>query len=273
MSVLGKPARVLCAILVAIVVAGCGGSSGTPTAAPLSDPSEILARSAASLEHVKTVHVKIDVKGKVDASTLGITGLSSNITLDGIKIEGDVDIEGQAYHLVLSAPPALFGVSAEIVSVDGYTYTKSSLQPGGKYTKASAGDAPVSIPSPDASMSLEDQIAAIKKSLTDAGATATLEGTEQVDGQNAYHISISIPLDKINETISGAGGSAASGITVDSAEFDMWVYTASLRPAKLQVKGSAGTVGNVDLLVTMSKYDQAVTITAPPADQIEASAS
>jgi hypothetical protein len=50
----------------------------------------------------------------------------------------------------------------------------------------------------------------------------------------------------------------------------MWLYTADSRVAQLEAKFASSALGNLDLTLTVSAYNQPVTITAPSADQIQA---
>jgi hypothetical protein len=89
-----------------------------------------------------------------------------------------------------------------------------------------------------------------------------------VAGKDAYHINISIPLDMINGKIASAAPSAVSGIKIDSASVDLWVYKENNLLAKAEAKAASSTVGNLDVIVTVTDYDKPVTISAPPANQI-----
>jgi hypothetical protein len=51
---------------------------------------------------------------------------------------------------------------------------------------------------------------------------------------------------------------------------DVWIYKDSYRIAQFEAKGASSTLGNLDLTITVSNYDQPVTIAAPSADQIQA---
>ena len=273
---LPRPGLALTALAGVVIVSGCGGSSGTPTPPPISDPAQVITQAIAHVPAVKSVHIKIEVSGSVNMGTLGGSssglGLSGSIDLSGSTLEGDVDITKQAADLKL-AVPNLLGTTGEFIAVDGYLYTKISLS-GTKFTKSKLTDSiPVTIPSPGATASggIMDQVASFRKALDDAGAVATLKPDDKVGGKDAYHVSISLPLDKINIMLAAQGGSAASGITLDSASVDIWTYKDSLLPAKIEIKGSAGATGNLDVIVTLSNYDQAVTITAPADSDVKAS--
>jgi hypothetical protein len=263
--------------MAAVAVAGCSGGSPTPT--PITDPSVLIGQVATSAVSVQSLHVKVEIKGKINLSTLmgSSGGLTGNYDVTGTTVEGDIDVARQALDLKLNAP-TLFNTTGEAIVVDGVAYYKSSLS-GDKFTKSSLGDltgglgisVPSALPSIGAMASgqLSDEIAQLRQQLADAGVTATMEPVEQVAGKDSYHVSYGLPLDKINAGLAGAG-SAAGGMTLDSAAIDVWVYKDSNLPAKLEVKGSAGTAGNLDVVITLTDYNKSVTISAPPADQIQA---
>jgi hypothetical protein len=252
---------------------GCGGSSGTPTAPPISDPSEVITKSVGNLPAVKSLHIKIDVTGKVNTEALsgsssGGIGLSGNLDLAGTTIEGDVDVAKIATDLKFTLPSPLG--TGEVIVVDNNLYYKLTLF-GGKFTKSALSDTvPVSIPSPGAvaSVDINSQVASLRKSLDDAGAKATLMADEKVNGKDAYHVSILMPIDKINALLAAEGGAATSGMKLDTATFDYWAYKDSVLPAKATISGSAGSLGNVNLVLTLTDYDKPVTINAPAASDI-----
>jgi hypothetical protein len=274
-SRLPKLALALIALSSIVVAGSCAGSSGTPTPPPITDPQEVVTRAIASATAIQSLHVKIEVSGKVNAGSLGGASgslLSGNVDLTGTTVEGDVDIAKQAADLKL-AVPALLGTTGEVVVVDGYVYTQISLS-SSKFSKSKLSDTTgLALPSPGAlaSGAISDQIASLRKSLDDAGVVATLKPTAKVDGKDAYDISYSLPLDKINTLLGAAGGSATAGMTLDSAAVEIWVYMDDLRPAKLEVKGSSSTLGNLDVVVTLTRYNQAVTISAPAPSNIATS--
>jgi hypothetical protein len=194
-----KPAFAVVAI-VGLVAAGCGGSSGTPgptAPPPISDPNEIITRSVTDVADATSLHFRADVSGKVNMSSLGSdSGLSGSIDLAGTYAEGDVDIQNQAADLKFGLP-GLLGLSGRVIIVDGYMYMQMSLQ-GDKYTKSKLDESlPVDLPSPDASASgaIASQVEELRKSLQDAGMTATLKGDEKVEGKDCYHVQITIPAD------------------------------------------------------------------------------
>ena len=267
-----RSALALSGVFLAIAVVGCGSSSGTPTAAPVSDPNEIITRSATGMTAVQTVHFEVALGGSVNPSGLGSAGtalgLSGSLKLDGTTASGDLDIQKRAFHASASMP-TLLGLSADIIQVDGYQYTKISLA-GTKYTKSPASTLPIASAAPGASLDISGAVTSLKSSLDASGAKATLVGRESVDGRDAYHVSVTVPKDLLNQEVGTLAGSAGAGVSIDTASLDYWVYVDSLNPAKIEIKASSATVGNLTLTLTLTKYNQSVIIKAPPDGEIQA---
>ena len=53
---------------------------------------------------------------------------------------------------------------------------------------------------------------------------------------------------------------------------DAWVYKADNRLAKIDIKAASSTIGNLEVIVTVTNYDKPVTVTAPPASEVETTA-
>jgi len=281
--------------------AGPGGGTNAPGASAAfnpSDPSSIISALIAGGPDTKSFHLKIEVNGTIKASGLSglggdtTSGLTGDLKLDGSTVEGDVDVANQAAHLAATVSLGSAGstatIPADFIYKDGALYSKidiPGLSSDSKYTKSSVGDlsssltgGAVAIPTvgPSGLAGLGDQVATIRKALDDAGAKATLVGVDPIGGQDAYHITISVPLDLINSKIAGAAASAAStaaaGLSIDSAAVDAWVYKNGNRLAKIELKAASSKIGNLDVIVTVTNYDKPVTITAPPASQVETTA-
>jgi hypothetical protein len=273
--------------------AAAGASSAPGASATLNpnDPSSIITQVISGGTAVKSFHLEIVASGTIKAAALSdaaggaSSALTGDMKLDGTSITGDVDVANQAAHLAVSVPLSTGGqtipVTADVILKDSILYYKASLL-GPKYTKTDLGalagsltGGTVAVPTPGASelSGIQDQITQIRSTLDQAGAKATLVGVEQIGGKDAYHINISVPLDLINSQIAAAaaGASAApAGMKIDSASVDFWVYKDSNLPAKFEIKGASSAIGNIDLTVTITNYDQPVTIAAPAASEIQA---
>ena len=266
-------------------------STGAAATVNPQDPSSIITGVINGTTDVKSFHIKLTVNGTIKGAALasaagsaagGLGGaLQGDIKLDGTSIEGDVDIANQAAKLTFNVPPlAALGnvpLSGDLILVANTLYYKVTLL-GPKYTKMDLGNIgdslgalssslPVAVPSADASAAIADQISQMRKALTDAGVTVTLVGVDQIGGKPASHINVGIPLDKLNAAIA-ADASAGPAMKIDSASVDIWVYTDGSRFAQVEMKGASSTLGNLDITLTLSNYDQPVTVAAPPADQV-----
>lgn len=299
-----KLALTLFAGLVVVIASACGssaatsapggsgvpaGGSATPTSAASAvnpnDPSSIITAAISGGSAIKSFHIKIALSGTIMAAALkseaGSAGgaITGDLKLDGTAIEGDVDLVNQAAHLSLNVPAMqMLGnvpLTGDLILKDSALYYKVSLL-GPKYTKTDLGSLtgalPVAVPTPGASAmtGLTDELTQLRAAMDQAGVKATLVGIEQIGGQDAYHINVSIPLDKLNAEIAAAAASAAPGVKIDSASFDAWIYKDSSRLAKIELTGASSTIGNIDFVLTITNYDAPVTIAAPAASEVNA---
>ena len=300
---LPRPALAIFAGLVVVFASACGSSAATPGAGGTSgpgggtsgpagasaavnpnDPSSIITQVLSSSEGTTSFHIKIEVSGTIKAAALksaaGSAGsaLTSDLKLDGTAIEGDVDVANQAAHLSLTvAPIAMLGnvpLTGDLILKDSVLYYKVSLL-GPQYTKTDLGSltslSPVAVPTPGASAlaGVADQIAQLRQQLDAAGVKATLVGVEQIGSKDAYHISLSVPLDKLNAEIASAAASAAPGMKIDSASVDIWAYKDTYQLAKIQIAGASSSLGNLGITITVTNYGAPVTVTAPAASEIQ----
>ena len=121
----------------AIAVSACGPS--TPT---IDDPAEILAKAVEALQGLKTVHLEAGVDGTINFDLTGTGG--GNLSLAGTKLTADVDLPNSKLAATLEVP-AMLGMTADVIVVDGETFTRTSLS-GDKYAKAAAGDMGLGVP-------------------------------------------------------------------------------------------------------------------------------
>jgi hypothetical protein len=274
-------------------VAGGAGSPGAPTspasAANPNDPNAIITAALAGESAVTSFHIEIDVSGTIKAAAIQAeagsagAGITSDVKLDGTSITGDVDVANQAADLSFTVPPmAMLGnapLTGDLILKDSVLYYKVSLL-GTKYTKMDLGSLgsslgalssslPVAVPTAAASMAgLTSELSQLQAEMTQAGVTATFVGVDQIGGQDANHITISFPLATLNAEIAAAAASSGPAPTIDSASADVWIYKATSQLAKVEIKGASSTLGNLDLVMTITNYNAPVTINAPAAGDI-----
>jgi hypothetical protein len=292
-----KPAASLLAGLALVIVSACGSSTATtapggvgagaggagPSGASsagatvqANDANSIITGVISGGADVKSFHLKLTASGTIMAAALQDPTIKSNVKLDGTSLEGDVDVANSAAHLAFNVPPvAALGnvpLTGDVILVDKALYYKVSLL-GPLYTKTDLSSltsmSPIAVPSPGASgmSGVTDEISKIRAAMDAAGVKPTLVGVDQVGGKDAYHITIAGLTEYLNSQIA-AQASAGTTMKVDSASVDLWVYKDNNQFAQLEIKGASSTLGNIDVELTVTNYNQPVTIAAPSASQI-----
>jgi hypothetical protein len=240
-------------LVLAVIAAGACGGSGPA----LTDPSEILTKAVEALQNAKTVHMEATVDGTVAFDLTG-TGQAGDITLTGTKLIADIDLEGGDLAANL-AIPALLGMTADVIVVDGDTYTRVSLS-GDKYTKATTGDVGIPIDPGDPAQSLEDLRAWLTK--PEVGPTK-LDDTS-CGSKSCYQVEIDLTPDEVLALIPDTAtlGSGAIRLVV-------LVEKDTLRPASFAVELGLADVGDISLTLALTRWDEGLDISAPPADQVQ----
>lgn len=257
----------------------------TPTATPV-DPEALFNLGIAEGPAWKSFHLDIAVGGTVKAAFLRASGdpafakVSSDAVLDGTQISGDVDATDLAFHLGITVPAitALHSgpISADLIIRNSTLYLKTSSL-GTKYRAVKLGTIskdlhiPVAIPTPGASAltGIANVVADVRSHLEANGVTPKLVGLEQIGGRAAYHIDLTVPLDQLNKDIlaaaKSAGASAAflAKVQVTSIAAGIWIYQDNDQLAQVQIAGASSDGGNLSFTMTLTNFDQPVTIDAP----------
>jgi hypothetical protein len=255
------------ATLAALTLGACQGAPAQPT---LTDPRAILAAAVTSTSAAHTVRIDATADGTVTLDLLGM-GTPSPIELAGTTAAADVDLEKGNARTTFSAP-GLLGLTGELIALDGASYLKTTLT-GALYQVLSTGSASPA-PSSEARNS-------ILKGLTDLLADPALDPVKGDDAQCGNTTCYRVDLKLTPEDLAALGVGdlqAPSGLPIpvpipdlSAASLDLSVLVAKDTTrltglkAAIDLGGGAG-VATVD--VTFSKWDEAVTISAPPADQL-----
>lgn len=263
------------AILVAFVtiaalsLSACGNNAASPA---LTDPKEILTKTVDAVGAASTVHLKVDLSGKLPIGDLG--GLmgggaavspapgatAATIDLTGTTFEGDVDLKAPAADLTFTAP-TLLNLTGEVIAVDQAIYVKASLLGAKFYRLGSNGATASPSPQPSASGSIATELGQALDQLT---TPPTKLGDEQCGDTTCYHVQVT--LDSADTT---PLASIAPGVT-GTGTLDVYVRQNDLRPSQLKLSADAGTAGSLQATVTFSHWDGSVSISAPPPDQVDA---
>jgi hypothetical protein len=299
-----RPALAVLAGL-SLVVAGCG-SSGTaspgktstaggatatasaPVATPTPvNPDTLFDLGIAGGPSWKSFHVKVALEGTVKAAfvkSAGAAAPKSDVALAGLVIEGDVDAVNLALHMAIDVPaiPGVISAAAtdDLIIKNSIMYVKASSL-GAKYHQTKLGTISkdlglaVAVPTPGGSAltGMADAVSSLRQHLEANGSTPKVAGIEQIGGKDAYRIDLTVPLDKLNGDIAAAAASASADpsleMTVDSASASIWIYKDTYQLAQVQLAGASSTVGNLSFTMTLTNFDQPVTIDAPAAKDIQ----
>ena len=256
---LAGPLRLLAAA--SIIVSACGGAS----APALSDPTEIVTAALRTTESAKSVHVELTLDGSISADLTGGGGSGAAIALTGTTASADVDIAAGNAHATFTIP-AFLGLTGDLIQIGDTSYIKTSLTGAQYQTQKTADALPID---PTDTKSLVDNV----------GDFLAKDGVDPVKGDDVacgkvqcYTVKIQLTPEELNAL--GADGPAASSLPIDvgAASLDL---TIRVEKDTNHLAGIAATIalgeqGSITLDLTMSLWDQPVTISPPPADQIRA---
>lgn len=247
--------RLLPALLVlAAILAACA-----PAAPALTDPNEILTRGLQATAELDAFHVALELDGTVADPSSG-----STFPLSGTSIEGDFDLANER----LSASFAVMGFSGDVRVVDGASYVKMSLT-GPKWIKsdveATASGDPMSAVTDPA-----EAIAELRAFLERDGVDASLLADGTCSERPCYHVQLTVSAELLDEvaTEQGETDTLPSSVLSDGLLLDLFFDKAELYLSRAALDISGGELGEVSAVLTLSNVNQAVSVEAPPADEV-----
>ena len=232
-----------------------GGCSSAPA---LSDPTEILTKAIEAFQDAKTVHLAASLDGQFKLDLSG-TGSAGSMDFTGTTLEGDVDIENTKAKVTF-ALPAFLGLTGEVIAVDGASYIKTSMT-GALYMKSEGTDAlPVDPTDTDAT------IADIKAFLEKPEISPTKGDDVDCNGEKCYSVTIELT----GAEIAGLSSPDPESSMDPNANVDVTILVEkdSVKLHKITAAVAAGDTGSVTVVLTFTNWDAAVTIDAPPDDQV-----
>ena len=236
--------------------------NSTPPGPALTDPTAIVTAALKATEAAKTVHVDLAVDGTASIN-LGLGGTSGTpIDVSGTTASADIDFARPAAKATF-AVKAGAQVSGELIAVDGTTYLKTSLT------------GPLYVASPAGAQSVDPS--QINGVIDNLGDLLLKEGITLVKGDDiacgskqCYTVSADLTAEQLGTTGLGTG----AGLPIDLSgarlkitvrvEKDLPYHLAGVTAVLSLTDGSALTFD-----LTASKWDEPVTISAPPADQVK----
>jgi hypothetical protein len=238
----------------ALVVGACGAA--TPA---ISDPKEILTKAVEALQNAKSVHLVATLDGQFVIDLTG-TGNGGSVTLSGTKLEGDIDVANKKVKATF-AVPALLGLTGEVIALDNTSYIKTSLTTGDLYQKSEAGSSlPVNPTDPQATLN------EVRTWLAKPEVSPTKGDDADCGGKKCYVVTIEMTGAEL-----AALSSPSPDSTIDpSSTFNLTfkVEKDPVRLSELTAEVAMGAQGTLTIVLTLSKWDESVTIDAPPDDQV-----
>jgi hypothetical protein len=234
---------------VAIATGACA-----PASPGIEDPSEILAKAVESLGDAKTVHLEAGVEGKINFDPTGLGG--GEITLGGTELTADVDLENSNLAAKVEIP-AMLGLTAEVIVLDDETFTRTSLS-GNKFMRSPLTDVGLPV---DPVASLDVLVAFLER----PEISPEKLGDASCGSESCYQVKVDLSTADLQALVPQGvvNFSDAQVIITVLVERD------SLRPASFVIQAGATEMGELTITLTLSKWDESLSISAPPADQIQ----
>lgn len=241
-------------VVVAFVLAAC---SGTPA---LSDPKEIVTSGFDATAELNSFHVSLALDGSFSMPDTG-----GNIALTGTTFEADVDLENSLVGATF-AVPALLGLSGELRVIDTDLYFKTSMT--GPMWSHMGGDATASAsPAPDVSSMIDELRAFLDKEGVE---TVKLDDVDCGE-RTCYHIELTIPAELMNEEVPDASmlpSMDPASIFGEALVLDLLFDREKMWLTEVSTSVTSESAGTFNATFTFSAFDEPVTVTAPPADEV-----
>ncbi len=243
--------------LLSLLLAAC---ASTPAVAPaLTDPKEIVTKGVTSIQDIKTFEFTGSFTGNVAAAQLG------NFDLSTVKMSGAVDIAKKSAKFTLDAP-TLLGTKVDAIVVDGNAYYQLSgaaaMMGGGgtagKYTKIAVPTDPSNPVA--AATDVTKLVADLQAGLAKLPSPLTKAADEKCGDVDCYHVTTTVT--KAQALALDPTSTLDADVTVD-----LWTRKSDYRPARFGLSVTSPSLGTFGVTLDV-KYDVAVSVAAPPAEQI-----
>lgn len=246
-----------------------GACQTSPPPAALTDPKEILAAAITTTASAKTVRIDGSADGTVQLPVVGFDAPSA-VELTGTTFSADLDLAGGDARVTFSAP-GLLGLTGEAIALDGTSYVKTTLTGSLYHAHAIGAD----VPAPS-----NGSQATFLKGVTDLLANPALQPIKGEDvecgGSSCYRVELTLSKADLSalglERLEAPAGLpipfALAAVIPTPLEMTVLVARDTTRLSGLTAKVDQGTGGAAALDLTFSKWDEAVSISAPPPDQV-----
>jgi len=217
----------------------------TSTVPEISDPTEIVKKSIEKMKDVQSLHMKLDLSGKMSIPLTGEDGagpteISASADVDyikdGKKLKGKVSIKSEAISVG----------DIELIMIGDKAWVKMM----GKWTKSDSTSGPnIDLFTPENEQKLLDSLKDLSK-LSD----------EKVDDVDCYHLKATADPSKLTDMVPSASPAA----DIKNSSFEMWVGKEDLYTRKMYVMADSKD-GKITVTISMSKFNEvSIKIEPPP---------
>ncbi|HEY7332103.1 MAG TPA: hypothetical protein VH859_04005 [Candidatus Limnocylindria bacterium] len=233
-----------------LLLAACGGAGPAPA-----DPKDIVIQGLDAMADVETVHFVLSLDG-----TATIPDLGGEMNLGGTEASGDLSADGAAR--VEFAVPAMFGLSGEIIALDGASYTRTSLT-GETWSKSDLDeDDPAT-----GALDPTEQLDQVREFLDKEGVEVERLDDAECGEETCYAVRLTIPGEVLAEASDG-GDVVPTDLVGEALVLDLLFDREDHWLTQLGTRIVAESVGELTLSLTFSAFNEPVEIEAPPADQV-----
>jgi hypothetical protein len=243
----------------ALALSGCS-SAALPE---LTDPSAIITAALKATETARSVHLDATVDGSINADLFGTGDTGSSFALTGTTASADIDIAGGNARATF-AVPALLGLTGELIQIGETSYVKTSLSGPLFQTQEATDSLPID---PTDTTAMVDDI----------GDFLLKDGVDPVKGEDVqcgtvkcYTVTIELTAEELAAL--DPAGAATDDLPVDigaaSLTLTIRVEKDTYHLSGITAVASLGDQGSLTLDLNLSRWDEALAISAPPADQL-----
>lgn len=253
---------VLCLLAaIAFVAVGCNKTAPSPA---LTDPKAIVTAGLDAAQAAHSVHLDVRVDGSARISLPGTgapAGSGTPVKLDGTTAAVDIDFDKPALHATF-AVPSLFNLAGDVIAIDGKAYIKSTLT--GPLYQVSQG-------APSDPAGVRALLSGLETAIGQPGVVLTKGADTQCGSGQCYTVTTKLTAEQLGTTTGSIAGLPVdlTGATVDLTLLVEQSDPNHIAELKAVVTNADGTTLTIDVLP--SKWNQPVSISAPPPDQLKTS--
>jgi hypothetical protein len=236
-------------LVAAFALAACTGAPA------ITDPEQIITQGIEATTALKSFHMSLAVDG-----TFSVPEGGGSFALDGTTLDGDFDLEGKSGRLGF-AVPAFLGLTGEVIVIGNDTYVKTSMT-GDSWSKSTSESDALS-----EAMDPEAALGEVRDFLAMDGVEAEKLDDVACGERTCYAVRLTIPsglLADAGDEVDMDPTAALGEALVLNLRFDR----ESLWLTEVSTAVESGSAGTFNATLTFSGFDQAVTVSPPPSDQV-----